>query len=82
MRKNYNKMDYFENIEKILMEVYYHYSSLEALYSIVTSKTFRLTSLKSSNDRKELYYKPEEFLKDFNKICENEKDENKKSVLR
>lgn len=76
-----NKMNYFENVEKIPAEIYYHYTSLDALYSIVTSKVFRLTSLKSSNDKKELYYKPENFLKNFTNVCENEKDINKKEYL-
>ncbi|HMM32164.1 MAG TPA: DUF2971 domain-containing protein [Clostridia bacterium] len=82
MNEFYNKMNYFENIEKIPAETYYHYTSLDALYSIVASKTIRLTSLKSSNDKKELYYKPEEFLSDFLKVCDNEKDINTKKCLR
>ena len=72
MNERYNKIKYFEETEKVHAEVYYHYTSLNALYEIVKSKCFRLTSLKSSNDKKELYYKPEQFLNDFFKGC-NEK---------
>jgi len=82
MNEFYNKMEYFENAEQISAEVYYHYTSLDALYSIVTSKIFRLTSLKSSNDKKELYYKPEEFLLDFLRVCDNENDTSTKEFLR
>jgi len=74
MNEFYNKMKYFENTEQIPAEIYYHYTSLDALYSIITSKAFRLTSLKSSNDKKELYYKPEDFISDFSNVCDKEKD--------
>jgi len=74
----YNKMKYFEQTEGISAKIFYHYTSIEALYNIVLSKTFRLTSLKTSNDKKELYYKPEMFLEDFKEIVEKEKDENTK----
>lgn len=80
-----NKLKYFEEVEKVPREVYYHYTSLEALFSIVQSHTFRLMSLKSSNDRTELYYKPEDFLADVSRLCESEEDENTKryySLLR
>ena len=78
MNEPYNNMDYFENIEGISKEVYYHYTSLESLYSIVTSKTFRLTSLKSSNDKKEFCYSPDEFIIDFSKVCIDEGEDTKK----
>lgn len=81
MNKLCNKMEYFKDTEQISAEIYYHYTSLDALYSIVTSKTFRLTSLKSSNDKKELYYKPDNFLKDFSNACDNEKNEYAKEYL-
>lgn len=74
MNKFYNKMNFFETVEKVPAEIYYHYTSLNALYSIVKTKTFWLTSLKSSNDKKELYYKSETFLEDFFKVCNHEKD--------
>lgn len=81
MNEFYNKLKYFEETEKVRSEIYYHYTSLEALYSIVTSKTFRLTSLKSSNDKKELFYKPEHFLSDFKNIIEKEGDDSTKKIL-
>ena len=78
MNEFYNKLKFFEETEKKPSEVYYHYTSLDALYSIVKSHTFRLMSLKSSNDRTELYYKPENFVSDISRLCEVEKDENAK----
>ena len=81
MRENCNRMKYFEKVEKIPAEIYYHYTSLDALYSIVTSQTFRLTSLKSSNDKKELYYKSETFLEDFERVCNKELDKNTKQCF-
>jgi hypothetical protein len=75
MNEFYNKLKYFEETEKVPKEVYYHYTSLEALYEIVRSHTFRLMSLKSSNDRTELFYRPESFLTDLANICEDEKEE-------
>ena len=78
MNEFYNKMKYFEDAEGIQEETYYHYTTLEALYNIVKNKTFWLTSLKSSNDKKELYYKSSDFLKDFSELCETEQDENVK----
>ncbi|MHB9926019.1 DUF2971 domain-containing protein [Clostridium botulinum] len=35
-------------------EIFYHYCSINALYGIVTNKSFWLTALESSNDSKEL----------------------------
>ena len=75
-------MKYFEETEKIPAKIYYHYTSLDALFSIVTSKTFRLTSLESSNDKKELYYTPEEFLKDLDNVLNNEKNIRTKKVFK
>lgn len=64
-------MNHFEKKDGIEREVYYHYTSLDALYSIVSSKTFRLTSLASSNDKAELYYKLNDFLDDLKAVaCE------------
>ena len=71
MNEFYNKMKYFEDTEGIQEETYYHYTTLEALYNIVKNKTFWLTSLKSSNDKKELYYKASDFLEDFYRIMRN-----------
>ena len=82
MNKFYNKMKYFEETERIPAEIYYHYTSLDALYNIITSKTFRLTSLKSSNDKSELFYKPEQFLVDIQEIIDIEVNENEKRYLK
>lgn len=81
MNEFYNKMKYFENVEQIPAEIYYHYTTLDALHSIVASRAFRLTSLKSSNDKDELYYKPEGFFSDFSKVCDKEKDINIKKYF-
>ena len=79
MDKICNEVDFYvDGIEK---DVYYHYTSLEALHSIVKSRTFRLSSLKSSNDKKELYYTPEMFISDFSNICEREEDANTKTYF-
>lgn len=82
MNEFYNKMKYFEETDKIPAKIYYHYTSLDALFSIVKSKTFRLTSLESSNDKKELYYTPEEFLKDLDNVLNNEKNIRTKKVFK
>ncbi len=56
--------------------IYCHYTSLDAILNIIQSKTFRLTSLLSSNDKTELsYYSPEAFIKDLKSICEDEKND-------
>lgn len=62
MNEFYNKMKYFEDTEGIQEETYYHYTTLEALYNIVKNKTFWLTSLKSSNDKKNCIIKHQIFL--------------------
>lgn len=77
-----NKMKYFEETEGIKRKVYYHYTSLDALYSIVQSHTFRLMSLKSSNDKMELYYTPQLFLTDLKRIYEEEQNENTKAYYK
>lgn len=82
MKDYYNKIKYFEQIEKIPSQIYYHYTSLEALYNIISSKTFRLTSLKSSNDKKELFYKPDMFLYDLEKIITKETDDKVKEYFK
>jgi hypothetical protein len=74
MNEFYNKMKFFENTEKIPAETYYHYTSLEALYSIITNKTFWLTSLKSSSDKRELHYNLDTFVSDFTYLIDNEKE--------
>lgn len=52
-------------------QILYHYCSLEALYSIISSRSFWLTSLDSTNDKKELKY-GDKILNDVLKkmICE------------
>lgn len=82
MNEYYNKMKYFEETEMIPAKIYYHYTTLDALYNIVTSKTFGLTSLKSSNDKSELFYRPEQFFADFQKVIDIEANENEKNYLR
>lgn len=69
-----NSFQYFKDVEKITPQVYYHYTSLDALFNIVESKTFRLTSLRSSNDKKELFYDIDRFLTDFKFVCEQEEN--------
>ena len=78
MNECYNKLDYFKEIEKIPPKIYYHYTSLDALYEIINTHTFRLMSLKSTNDRSELSYKPEEFIEDFSRICNSKPPINNK----
>ena len=81
MNEFFNKLKYFEEVEKEPAQIYYHYTSLSALYNIVTNQTLWLTSLKSSNDKRELYYKPEQFIQDFRNVCSTEKHENTKRWL-
>lgn len=81
MNEFYNKVKYFEKVEEIQAKTYYHYTSLDALYSIVTSKTIRLTSLKSTNDKKELYYQPNIFLNAFTNVCDKITDETTKKFF-
>lgn len=71
-----NRLTYFRDVEHVNPKIFYHYTSLDALFNIVTSKTFRLTSLRSSNDKKELSYSCDEFLTTFRSIFENELDAN------
>ena len=82
MNRPENKLSFFQEVENIPANIYYHYTSLDALFNIVNSKTFRLTSLRSSNDKKELFYNIERFLADLNTVCEHEKDENTKRCFR
>lgn len=43
--------------------VFYHYTSIDALYNIVSSKTFWLANAKSSNDKTERSFKLKKFCK-------------------
>lgn len=81
MNEFYNKMKYFEDTEGIPAETYYHYTTLDALYNIVSNRTFWLTSLKSSNDKKEFYYKATDFLKEFSGLCEIEQNSETKEYF-
>jgi Protein of unknown function (DUF2971). len=63
-------------------KIVYHYCSLDSLYGIIASKSLWLTSLQSSNDKKELAvskYALDDFLK---KAIEKQQDNNKKEILR
>ena len=79
--KKENTMKYFQEVEHIPPEVYYHYTSVESLFHIVENQTFRLTNLRSSNDKKELYYTYSQFCSDIDRIIRNEKIESRKIVL-
>ena len=81
MNTGMNTLKHFEQVDKIVPKVYYHYTSLDALFSIITSKTFRLTSLRSSNDKKELSYSFDKFVKTFLDLCKYESDPEKKEIL-
>lgn len=79
--KKENTMKYFQEIEKTPPEVYYHYTSVESLFHIVESQTFRLTNLRSSNDKKELFYTYSQFCVDIDKIIREEKSDSRKKIL-
>ncbi len=81
MTNNRNSMKCFEETEKVEREVYYHYTSVSSLYNIISSKTFWLTNLKSSNDKKELSYSLSQFKRDLNEAIEMEDDEETKHRL-
>lgn len=53
----------------------YHYTSLQALYEILASRSLRLTSLRSSNDKEDLYFDVDEFHKMLDALHERLKDE-------
>lgn len=72
MNRMENRMQYFEEVEKVKPQVYYHYTSLDALFNIISNKTLWLTSLKSSNDKKELFYTVDDFICDFEFVYETE----------
>lgn len=81
MARDRNTMKCFEQIEGVEREVYYHYTSVSALFNIVSSKTFWLTNLKSSNDKKELSYSIAQFGKDLEALISRETDENRRHKL-
>lgn len=75
MNRFENRMKYFVYEEGVKPRIYYHYTSLDALYSIVSNRTLWLTSLKSSNDKKELFYSVNDFLRDFEIVCKAEESD-------
>ncbi len=78
MNRPENTIEYLQKVENIQPQIYYHYTSLEALFSIIKDKTFRMTSLRSSNDSKELSYNVQQFMADFKSVCEKETDKDTK----
>lgn len=82
MNEFYNKLKYFEENEAFSPEIYYHYTSLEALFEIVRTHTFRLMSLKSSNDKKELCYNQKSFLNDLKRICNETENQDIKTFFK
>lgn len=81
MNRFENRLKFFEEVEEIKPQIYYHYTSLDALYKIVSSKALWLTSLKSSNDKKELFYTVDDFMKDFAIVCDTEEPGNIKACF-
>ena len=81
MNEFYNKRKFFEETKKVPSEIYYHYTSINSLYEIVKNKTFWLTSLQSSNDKKELFYSPEAYLENLLALSRNEENAVKKVCL-
>ena len=66
-----NTLKHFEKIDKVPSRIFYHYTSLDALYSIIQTRTFRLMSLKSSNDKTELSYNADNFIADYVEVCDD-----------
>lgn len=81
MNRYENRLKFFEEVEGVKANIYYHYTSLDALYSIISNRTLWLTSLKSSNDKRELYYTVDDFLSDFEAVCEAEEPGNIKECF-
>ncbi len=82
MNEFHNNNEYSIEKEEIKPEIYFHYTSLDALYSIIESQSFRLTNLASSNDAKELSYNSEIFRKDIKEIIDKETDEPTKKLFK
>lgn len=76
------KMKYFEEVEKVSPEIYYHYTTLDSLYEIVNSKTFRLTGIRLPDSKREAFYNPEQFLADLDRVIASEADEDKENYFR
>lgn len=62
-------------------EIYYHYTSVPAFYNIIASKSLWLTSLKTSNDKTELFYEYKFFEEDFKKAVEKLKPQYQSTLL-
>lgn len=77
-----NTLSYFENTDKVVPEIYYHYTSIGVLFSIINKQSFWLTSLKSSNDKKELTYTYDRFLADLKSVIEEEDDDARRLFLK
>lgn len=77
-----NTLSYFENTDKVVTEIYYHYTSIGVLFNIINKQSFWLTSLKSSNDKKELTYTYDRFIADLNDVIEKESDDARKLFLK
>lgn len=54
--------------------IFYHYTSISALYEIVNTKTLLLSGVQSLNDMEEASYSIEDFERDFKTLYENEED--------
>ncbi len=67
---HYNELSYFEKVEGVPARICYHYTSIYALFEIVKNRTFWLTNLKSSNDKKELQLTFSDYCKKVKKIQE------------
>lgn len=62
-------------------EVVYHYCSLDALYGILNSKSFWLTSLESSNDSMELKIAKEVLAQAITELKQNYKEDKYHSII-
>ena len=80
----HNSKNIFESNKKndTSQTIYYHYTSLDALYAIISNRSVRMTNMNFTNDRRELSYKVSEFYKDLKHLYENEKSIAVKKCLR
>ena len=79
--KKENTMKFFQEVEKTQPQIFYHYTSVESLFHIIKNQTFRLTNLRSSSDKKELYYSYSRFCADIDRIIKDENSNSRKIVL-
>jgi hypothetical protein len=63
-------------------DIVYHYCSIDALFNIIKSKSFWLTSLNSSNDTRELKHGKQLYHQVLSEMIDTETDENKKFAYR